>query len=93
MKVKSENEVAQFCLLLETPWTVAYQTPLSMGFSRQESWSGVPFPPPGDLPDSGMDPTSPAPPALGRRILYHWAIGEAPPKCLAKGYSLLNVVD
>ena len=57
--------------LCATPWTVARQAPLSMGFSRQESWSGFPFPPPGDLPDSGMDLTSPAPPALGMRILYH----------------------
>ena len=44
----------------ETPWTVAYQTPLSMGFSRQEYWSGLPFPPPVDLPDPGIEPGSPA---------------------------------
>ena len=37
--------------LFATPWTVAHQAPLSMGFSRQEYWSGFPFPPPGDLPD------------------------------------------
>jgi len=43
-----------------TPWTVACQAPLSMGFSRQEHWSGLPRPPPGDLPDQGMEPTSPA---------------------------------
>ena len=43
-----------------TPWTVAYQVPLSMGFSRQEDWSGLPFPSPGDLPDPGMEPGSPA---------------------------------
>ena len=43
-----------------TPWTVAYQAPLSMGFSRQEYWSGLPFPSPGDLPDSGMEPRSPS---------------------------------
>ena len=46
--------------LLVTPWTVAYQVPLSMGFSRQEDWSGLPFPSPGDLPDPGMEPGSPA---------------------------------
>ena len=40
--------------LSATPWTVACQTPLSMGFSRQECWSGLPFPPPGDLPDPGI---------------------------------------
>ena len=44
MKVKSESEVAQSCLSLSTPWTAAYQAPLSMGFSRQEYWSGVPLP-------------------------------------------------
>ena len=43
-----------------TPWTVAYQAPLSMGFSRQEYWSGLPFPSPGDLPDPGIKPGSPA---------------------------------
>ena len=42
--------------LFATPWTVAYQAPLSMGFSRQEYWSGVPFPSPGDLPDPGIKP-------------------------------------
>ena len=46
--------VAKPCLSLATPWTVAPQAPLSMGFSRQEYWSGVPFPPPGDLPDPGI---------------------------------------
>ena len=45
--------------LLVTPWTVAHQ-PLSMGFSRQEYWSGLPFPPPGHLPDSGIELWSPA---------------------------------
>ena len=39
-----------------TPWTVACQAPLSMGFHRQEYWSRVPFPPPGDLPDPGIQP-------------------------------------
>ena len=43
-----------------TPWTVAYQAPLSMGYSRQEYWSGLTFPSPGDLPDSGIEPGSPA---------------------------------
>ena len=41
-------------------WTAAHQAPLSMGFSRQEFWSGLPFPPPGDLPDPGIKPMSPA---------------------------------
>ena len=43
-----------------TPWTVAHQAPLSMEFSRQENWSGLPFPSPGDLPDPGIEPASPA---------------------------------
>ena len=42
------------------PWTVTFQAPLSMGFCRQEYWSGVPFPPPGDLPGPGIEPVSPA---------------------------------
>ena len=46
--------------LFVTPWTVAHQTPLSSGFSRQEYWSGLPFPPPGNLPDPGIEPESPA---------------------------------
>ena len=46
--------------LLATPWTVAHQAPPSMGFSRREYWSGVPFPSPGDLPNPGIEPGSPA---------------------------------
>ena len=46
--------------LFATPWTVAYQAPPSMGFSRQEYWSGVPFPSPGDLSDPGIEPKSPS---------------------------------
>ena len=46
--------------LFATPWTVAYQVPPSVGFSRQEYWSGLPFPSPGDLPDPGIKPGSPA---------------------------------
>ena len=46
--------------LFATPWTVAHQVPLFMEFSRQEYWSGLPFPTPGDLPDLGIEPMSPA---------------------------------
>ena len=46
--------------LFVTPWTAAHQALLSMGFSRQEYWSGLPFPSPRDLPDSGIKPKSPA---------------------------------
>ena len=45
-------------------WTLAHQTPLSIELSRQEYWSRLPFPPPGDLPDPGIDPESLVPPAL-----------------------------
>ena len=55
VKVKSLSRVRLFA----TPWTVAYQAPLSMGFSRQGYWSGLPFPSPGDLPDPGIKPRSP----------------------------------
>ena len=47
-----------------TPWTVGHQAALPMGFSRQEYWSGLPCPPPGDLPDPGMEPVFPESPAL-----------------------------
>ena len=46
--------------LFATLWTVAHQAPLSMGLPRQESWSGLPYPPPGDLPDLGIQPGVPA---------------------------------
>ena len=55
-KVKLLSRVQPFV----TPWTVAHQAPLSMGFSRQEYWSGLPFPSPGDLPNPGIEPRSPA---------------------------------
>ena len=50
--------------LFVTLWTVARRAPLSMGFSRQENWSGLPFPSPGDLPGPEIEPVSPATPAL-----------------------------
>ena len=56
--------VTKSCPTLETSWTVACQAPLSMGFSRQEYWSGLPFPSPGNLPDPGIEPKSLASPAL-----------------------------
>ena len=62
---------AESHLTLATPWAVAHQAPLPMGISRQEYWSGLPFPPPGDLPD-------PLNLCLlhCRSIVYHWATGE-----------------
>ena len=50
--------------LFATPWTVAHQAPLSIGFSRQEYWTGLPCPPPGDLPNPGIQPKSLVSPAL-----------------------------
>ena len=55
VKVKSLSRVRLFV----TPWPVAHQAPPSMAFSRQEYWSGLPFPSPGDLPDAGIEPRSP----------------------------------
>ena len=56
-----------------TPWAVACQVLLSMGFPRQEYWSGLPFPPPGDLPDPGIKLQSPVSPAfLVDCLLSHW---------------------
>ena len=59
---------------LSAPWTVARQAPVSVGFSRLEFWSGLPFPPPGGLPDPGIRTCIPC---IGRRILHHWAPGKA----------------
>ena len=53
--VKSLSRIRLFA----TPWTVAYQAPQSMEFSRQEYWSGLPFPSPGDIPEPGIEPRSP----------------------------------
>ena len=70
VKVNSLSRVQLFA----TPWTVAYQAPLSMGFSRQEYWSGLPFPSPGDLPNPGIEPRSPV--IVGRHFIV-WATREA----------------
>ena len=59
--------------LFATPWTRAYQAPLSMRFSRQEYWSGLPFPSPGDIPHPGMEPESSVSPALAGEFFYHGA--------------------
>ena len=56
----SEEKLLSRVRLFATPWTVAYQVPPSIRFSRQECWSGLPFPSPGDLPDPGIEPGSPA---------------------------------
>ena len=68
--VKSLSRVRLFATL----WTVAYQASLSMGFSRQEYWIGLPFPSPGDLPDLGIKPRSPA---LWAEALTSEALGKS----------------
>ena len=60
VKVKVKVKSLSRARLFVTPWTVAYRAPLSMGFSRQEYWSGLPLPSPGDLPNPGIEPRSPA---------------------------------
>ena len=65
--------VSKASLTLVTPWTVANQAPLSVGFSRQKYWSGLPFPFPGDLPNPGIEPGSPA----LQVEPYYWATREA----------------
>ena len=64
------SEVAQSCPTLCNPMDLAHQAPPSMEYSRQEYWSGLPFPSPGDLPDPGIEPGSPG--SAGRRLII-WA--------------------
>ena len=71
--------------LFVTPWTVGYQAPPSMGFSRQEHWSGLPFPSPEDLPDSGIEPRSPA---LQADALISKPPGK--PKFIYRWYQILS---
>ena len=70
--------------LFVTPWTVVYKAPLSMEFSRQEYWSGLPFPSPGDLPDPGIEPRSPA--------LRADALPSEPPEPPAKSASTWRLI-
>ena len=63
--------------MTELNWTVAHQAPLSVGFPRQEYWSGLPFPSPGDLPDPRIEPESPVLPALAGRIFTTGSPGRA----------------
>ena len=77
-----ESEVTQSCPNLVTPWTVAYQAPPSMEFSRQEYWSGLPFPSAGNLPNPGIKPTS----LTLQVILYQLIHQESPRKLEWVGY-------
>ena len=90
--------------LFVTPWTAAHQSPLSMGFSRQEYWSGLPFPSPGDLPDPGIEPVSPAleadaltsePPgkprmAYNQQIKFVWMAWEVRVQGVGKQHQVLK---
>ena len=69
--------VTKSCLTLETPWTVAYQARLSMGFSKQKYWTGLPFPSPGDFPDPGIKPQAPG--LLDCRQILYWLSYEGSP--------------
>ena len=64
------SHLSHVCLCA-TLWTAAFQSPLSMGFSRQKYWSGLACPPPGDLPNPGMEPTSLIYTCIGKWVLYH----------------------
>ena len=64
--------------LFAMPWTIAHQAPLSIGFSRQEYWSGVPFAPPGDLPDPEIESVSLTTPVLADGFFTTRATWEAP---------------
>ena len=80
---KSHFSYVQLC---GTPWTVAHQAPLSLGFSRQEYWSGLPFPPAGDLPDPGIEPVSLMSPLLAGGFFttsatWEWNQGQRPNTC------------
>ena len=74
-------KLLQLCLLFATLWTIAHQDPLSMEFSRQEYWSGLPFPSPGDLPNLGTEPVSPMSPALAGRFFTTSSTWEAQDYC------------
>ena len=66
-----------FIQISEVPWTTARQVPLPMGFSRQDYWRGLPFPPPGDPPNPGIKPVSPVSPALADKFFTTSATWEA----------------
>ena len=72
--------------LFVTLWTVTHQVPLLMGFSRQEYWSGLPFPSPGDLPNPGIEPVSLMSPALAGSFFTTSATWEAPQLCSLRKY-------
>ena len=81
--------VSQLCWLFATPWTVAHQAFLSMGFSWQEYWSGLAGPLSGDLPDPGIELVSSKAPALAGRLFATSATWEAPTLLIPPAYFFL----
>ena len=75
--------------LFATPWTVAHQPPLSMGFFRQEYWTGLPCPPPGDFPGPGIEPASPALKADSLLLSHQGSPNKSRGKCYLKRISRL----
>ena len=82
------GSVTKSCPTLVTPLTAAHQAPLSAGFPRQEYWSGVPFPPPGNLPDPGIEPRSPTLQAVSSTACRFF-LTKPPGKPSGRIYSLL----
>ena len=80
----SEVTLLSHVWLFVTPWTVAYQVPPSIGFSRQKYWSGLPFPSPGELPNPGIEPGLPH----CRQMLYH--LSHQGSLLVGKGLDLMN---
>ena len=78
--------------LFATPWTVAHQAPLSMGFSRQEYWSGLPFPSPGNLSDPGNEPESPTWKADGNTIQRLSSLFKVTPLIIGGGGDQAHVI-
>jgi len=80
--IKSQTGLNDWTELFMTLWSVAHQTPLSMRFSRQEYWSGLPFPSPGNLPNPGIEPASPVSPALKVDSLLAEPLGKLKTKIM-----------
>ena len=83
--------VTELCLTHCDPMDCSCQAPLSMGFSRQGYWSGLPCPPPGDLPDPGIKPVSLKVSCMGRWALYHWRHLGSPVFMVKSPFKIKNI--
>ena len=92
-KWKVKVKLLSCLLLFATPWTAAYPAPPSMGFSRQEYWSGLPFPSLGDLPDPGIEPRSPALQPDALRTLEWVAISSSRESSQLRGQAQVSYVS